>query len=54
VAARTQYLLGGLLVIYVIALAVASGFGNRTLAVFGWILLAVIFAAVGVVRFVHR
>lgn len=54
VTAKRKHLLIALLVAYVVAVAVASGFGFRTVAVTGWLTLAGVFAVVTCVQLVRR
>lgn len=46
--------IAALLVAYVVAMAVVSGFENKTVTLFGWLLLVVVFLAVGAVQLVRR
>jgi pheromone shutdown protein TraB len=51
---RVTYALVVLLVAYVVALAVVSGFGNTAVAVTGWLILTGVFAVVACIQLLRR
>ncbi len=51
---RVTYALVVLLVVYVVALAVVSGFGNTAVTVTGWLILTGFFAVLACVQLVRR
>ncbi len=54
VSPRVTYALVVLLVAYVVALAVVSGFGNTAVAVTGWLILTGVFAVVACIQLLRR
>jgi len=51
---RVTYALVVLLVVYAVALAVVSGFGNTAVTVTGWLILMGFFAVLACVQLVRR
>ena len=51
---RVTYALVVLLVVYVVALVVVSGFGNTAVTVSGWLILAAVFAVVACIQLFRR